>query len=97
MRARARESYRVYVVELDRELGRKAVYVGSTAHAISSRMLRHLQGRKASRYVREYGVRLRPDLAGASGPFSTREQARDAEGRLAGRLRRRGYRVYGGT
>lgn len=93
MSLRPEASFHVYVVELDLP---RSLYVGSTAHAPSSRMLRHLQGRKASRYVREHGVRLRPDLTmGRAGPYATRSEARRWERKLAYELEMRGYTVYG--
>ena len=91
--ARTRAFYYAYVVELG--MPRRSVYVGSTGLPPSSRMWKHLSGKHSSRYVRSYGKRLRPDLAYGVGPFRTRKQARQAERKLAERLERRGYVVYG--
>ena len=53
-------------------------------------------GHRASRWVRDYGVRLRPRLYRNSGPYRTRAEAEAAEIRLANKLRRRGFCVFGG-
>lgn len=69
--------HRVYVGELDRAvLGERkfaaanpdhdprlpCLYVGQTGIPIKKRWEQHLSGVKSNRYVRKYGVRLRPDL-----------------------------------
>ena len=58
--------YRVYVIELDESLrqgtGKPAVYVGQSAKTPEERFEQHLRGERASRYVRDHGVRLRPRL-----------------------------------
>lgn len=102
------QTYRVYVIELDPDVMSKTrfakanpdrredkpcVYVGSTVLTPEERFQRHLEGRKASKYVTEFGVRLRPKLYRNVGPFELREQAEAAEERLAERLRKRGYGV----
>lgn len=98
--------YSVYVIELRPELcekrgcqpgdGRPAVYVGQTADTPEERFAEHLRGYKAAPVVRDYGVRLRPRLYRNYGPYLTRAEAIAAEARLADRLRRRGFCVFGG-
>ena len=98
--------YSVYVIELRPEArikrgcpppnGRPAVYVGQTADTPEERFAEHLAGYRAARIVRNYGVRLRPRLYRNYGPYPTREEAVAAEARLAEKLRRRGFCVFGG-
>ena len=102
-------AYRVYVIELSPEaLGKKrvadenagrredkpCVYVGQTARTPEERFAQHVSGKRSSRIVREYGVKLKPRLYRNVGPFATRAEAEAAEKRLAERLRRRGYVVW---
>jgi hypothetical protein len=104
--ARREAEYHVYLVELSRELcekrgcvgvgGRPPVYVGHTADTPEERFSEHRRGYGSSRWVRDYGVRLRPRLYRNYGPYRTRAEAEVAEVRLADRLRRRGYCVFGG-
>jgi hypothetical protein len=98
--------YSVYVIELRPELcekrgcaasnGRPPVYVGQTADTPEERFAEHLRGYRAARCVRDHGVRLRPRLYRNYGPYGTRAEAVAAEGRLADKLRRRGFCVFGG-
>jgi predicted GIY-YIG superfamily endonuclease len=98
--------YSVYVIELRAELcekrgcpapnGRPPLYVGHTVDTPEERLDEHLRGHRASRWVREYGSHLRPRLYRNYGPYPTREEALEAEERLAERLRRRGFCVFGG-
>jgi len=92
--------YRLYVIELqpdpekDGEL--PAVYVGETTKLPSARFEEHLGGGNlASRHAAKRGIRLRPDLA-PSQKYYTRKASRAAEARLAERLTKRGFVVYGG-
>lgn len=108
-RDKERPAYRVYVIELSPDvLGKKrvaeenprrredkpCVYVGQTARAPERRFEQHKSGKRSSRIVREYGVKLKPRLYRNVGPFATRAQAEAAETRLAEKLRRRGYAVW---
>ena len=72
------------------------VYVGQTADTPAERFAEHLRGHRAARVVRSYGLRLRPRLSRNYGPYATREEAEAGEVRLADRLRRRGFCVFGG-
>jgi predicted GIY-YIG superfamily endonuclease len=91
--------FRVYVIELDDSLrkgtAKPAVYVGQSAKSPEERFAQHLRGERASRYVRDHGVRLRPRLYNAYLPVKTRAEAEALERRVGDRLRRRGFTVYG--
>lgn len=72
------------------------VYVGSTALPPDQRFQKHLtHARSASHHVRKRGRCLRPDLYEGIREFDDRASARAAERRLAHRLEKQGYRVYG--
>lgn len=59
---------RVYVIELDRAVGRRRdpripwVYVGSSARGAEQRMEQHRRGYRSARLVKRFALRLRPDL-----------------------------------
>lgn len=102
--------YSLYIIELDeavRKVKRFAeanstsaprkpcLYIGQTALSPEERFTNHLEGKKASRLVKEYGRRLRmdllPDLAQAAG---TREEAEAQEAKLAVTLRTAGFAIW---
>jgi hypothetical protein len=97
-----RRFYRVYVIELDPKAsprtppGATCLYVGETADTPEERFAEHLRGHKASRVVKRYGVRLRPDIYRLFPLARTREESRRLEARVAERLRLQGYVVFGG-
>jgi hypothetical protein len=97
-----RRFYRIYVVELDPRACRGArpgatcVYVGETAGTPEERFAEHLRGHRASRVVKRYGVRLRPDIYRLFPLARTREESRRLESKVAERLRMQGYSVLGG-
>jgi hypothetical protein len=70
------------------------VYVGQIARTPEERFAQHKAGKRSSRIVREFGVRLRPRLYRNWGPYATRAEAEAAESRLAEKLRGRGYAVW---
>ena len=93
----------VYVIELKMEAcadrgspcggarcGRIPVYVGQTCLTAGDRFAQHQEGVRASRFVRRYGIRLRPRLAGAFGEMATSRESEAAERELMRRLRNRG-------
>jgi hypothetical protein len=102
----------VYVIELDPaactdarshcegKCGKTPVYVGETSKSARIRFAEHQAGHKSSRWVRKYGIRLRPHLAGSFGEMATGVESKAAEAEIARRLRRRAggtrYCVYGG-
>jgi predicted GIY-YIG superfamily endonuclease len=92
--------YRVYVIELDDSLrkgtDKPAVYVGYSVRSPEERFAQHLRGERASRHVRDHGVRLRPRLYRAYPAAASRPEAERLERHVADRLRRRGFTVYGG-
>lgn len=92
--------YRVYVIELDDSLRKgtekRAVYVGYSAKTPEERFAQHLRGERASRHVRDHGVRLRPRLFQSYPVATSRSEAEALERHVADRLRRRGFTVYGG-
>jgi hypothetical protein len=100
--------YCVYVVELadavwnehrfrkanpNYELGKPFVYVGMTGIDPDLRFDRHKAGVQANRYVREFGVRLLPQLYEVYNPMPY-DGARDMEIELAIGLREAGYGVW---
>lgn len=102
--------YHIYVILLDdrikclakvrrlnpyRDREKPCVYVGMTGIKPGERFQKHLSGYKSSRYVKNYGVRLMPELYADLGPF-TYDEAVIAEAGLARRLRAEGYMVVGG-
>lgn len=104
--------YSVYVIELDPEVlacrrfraanpdwcdGKPCVYVGSSALTPEERFRQHLAGYKANRYVRQYGVKLRPRLYQSWQHYETRTQAEHAEEQRALSLCKRGYAVWYGV
>ena len=94
-------AYRLYVIELqpnpERDGEAVAVYVGETAKSREDRFVEHMAGgKRSSRHVAKRGIKLRPDLTPRQ-EYYAREASREAEARLAERLRGKGYAVYGGT
>ena len=107
-RAPRRHHYNVYVVELsDRvwnvarfraanpgyQLGKPFVYVGMTGLDPDLRFDRHRAGVQANRFVREFGLRLLPQLYAVYNPMPY-EGARDMEVELGIGLREAGYGVW---
>lgn len=98
---RSNTAYRLYVIELEpnpeRDGESGAVYVGETVKSREDRFAEHMAGgKRSSRHVSERGIKLCPDLTPRQ-EYYTREASREAEARLAERLRGKGYAVYGGT
>lgn len=100
--------YHVYVVELskdviyeakfkkanpDYEYGRPCVYVGMTGLDPDIRFDKHKAGIQSNRFVREYGLRLMPELYEMYNPMPY-EGAREMEVELAIGLREAGYGVW---
>lgn len=103
-----RNHYSVYVVELSREVlhegkfkkcnpnyqaGKPCVYVGMTGLDPDVRFDKHKAGIQANRYVKQYGLRLWPDLYEAYNPMSY-ESAQDKEVELGIDLRESGFGVW---
>jgi hypothetical protein len=100
--------YHVYVVELDdrvwnearfrranpdRRLGSACLYVGMTGLDPDLRFDRHKAGIQANRYVRDYGLRLLPQLYAVYNPMPY-AGAREMEVELAIGLREAGFGVW---
>ncbi|MBP0589257.1 hypothetical protein J8I87_05900 [Paraburkholderia sp. LEh10] len=100
--------YYVYVVALDDTVWNEArfrranpdyrferscVYVGMTGLDPDLRFDRHKAGIQSNRYVRDYGLRLMPELYEVFNPMPY-EGARDMEVELAIGLREAGYAVW---
>ena len=100
--------YCVYVVELARDVlyeprfrrsnpgyaqGKPCVYVGMTGLDPDTRFDKHKAGIQANRFVREYGLRLLPELYQCYNPMPY-DGARDMEVELAISLREQGYGVW---
>ena len=88
---------RVYVIELDRAVGRRRdpripwVYVGSSAREPADRFHQHLRGYKAARLVRRHGLRLRADLFEDLEPIRGKRAAVAAEQARARELAAAGF------
>jgi hypothetical protein len=100
--------YSVYVVELSRDVlyerrfrnanpdyvaGKPCVYVGMTGLDPDLRFDKHKAGIQANRYVREFGLRLMPELYESFNPMPY-DGARDMEVELAIGLREEGFGVW---
>ncbi len=108
MARRPARHYNVYVVELDdrvwnearfrkanpdHRLGKPLVYVGMTGLDPDLRFDRHKAGIQANRYVRDFGLRLVPQLYEVYNPMPYRA-ACEMEVELAIGLREAGYGVW---
>jgi hypothetical protein len=68
-------------------------YVGMTSNTPEIRFRQHKDGYKASRWVKRYGLRLRPDLYEQYNPM-TYSEAVEMEKNLTAILRNRGHGVW---
>ena len=104
----AKKHHNIYVIELDRAVLKKkkfleanphykgdkpCVYVGMTGRTPEERFQQHLDGHKSSKYVKKFGMRLRPRLYRSHNPM-TYDEACKMEEEKARRLRKRGYAVW---
>ena len=103
-----RHHHHVYVIELSPDVmyegrfrkanpeylrGKPCVYVGMTGLNPDLRFDKHKAGIQANRYVREFGLRLLPELYEFLNPMPY-EAAREMEVELAIGLREAGYGVW---
>ena len=79
----------------DYDLSMPCVYVGMTGQSPDTRFDKHKAGFKANRYVKQYGIRLMPELYECYNPMPY-EAALDMEIELAIHLREKGYGVWQG-
>src|SRR5512143_3331988 len=92
-----RDHYRVYVIELSKDVlyegrfrkanpgyiaGKPCLYVGMTGLDPDVRFDKHKAGIQSNRFVKQFGLRLLPDLYELYDPMSY-DQARDLEVELA--------------
>jgi len=77
----------------DYESRKPCVYVGMTGLDPDIRFDKHKAGIQANRFVRQYGVRLLPELYAMYNPMPY-EAARDMEVELAIALQEEGYAVW---
>jgi len=80
----------------NRDPTKPAVYVGMTGLPVDHRFENHKNGYKSARIVRQYGVKLMPELYEHLNPMPF-EAAAQMEKDLAEDLRAEGYVVVGGT
>ena len=103
-----RKRYHVYVVELSKDVllnarfmrsnpcylhGKPCVYVGMTGLDPDVRFDKHKAGIQANRFVKEFGLRLMPELYALYNPL-TYDEARSLEVELGIDLREGGYGVW---
>ncbi len=103
-----RKHYHVYVVELSRDVllnarfmrsnldyqpGKPCVYVGMTGLDPDVRFDKHKAGIQANRFVRDYGLRLLPELYALYNPLNY-DEARSLEVELGIDLREGGFGVW---
>jgi hypothetical protein len=101
--------FSVYVIELDKEVlknssfrnanpaynkSKPCVYVGQTAKTPEERFAQHLTGIRSGRFVKQFGLRLKPKLYEKHNSMASREEAEAKEQWLAERLRKKGYGVW---
>ena len=102
--------FNIYVIELDEAIwgarkkfreanphynGKKpCVYVGMTSLTPQERFEQHKNGVHSARFVRQFGVRLRPRLFEYHNPLDSKDEAAYWEQEKARRLRNRGYAVW---
>ncbi len=107
-RRRTGVHYHVYIVQLDSKVlerkkfaernpryrqGKPCVYVGMTGLTPEQRFRNHKRDYKANRYVRDFGLHLRPDLYPDGSPFNY-DEAQRMERHVARELRALGYGVW---
>ena len=103
-----RNHYHVYVIELSKDVlyegkfkkcnpdyvtGKPCVYVGMTGLDPDVRFDKHKAGIQSNRYVKQYGLRLLPDLYEAFNPMPY-EEACDKEVEVGIDLRSAGFGVW---
>jgi GIY-YIG catalytic domain len=102
-------SYNLYVIELDKEVwknkrfrernpdykGEKpCVYIGQTARTPELRFEQHKAGKRANRFAKRFGLKLRPKNYRKHQGYEKRNRAKLEEKRLAERLQKKGYAVW---
>jgi hypothetical protein len=105
---KANGTHSVYVVRLSRKVlgktkfaranperdpDKPCLYVGLTGLTPRERFANHKSGYKASRWVRDYGIELLPEIYSDLNPMPY-DQAQRMEEALAEELREQGYAVW---
>lgn len=88
----------VYIILLAKVRGENpgyALYVGETSKKPEERFEQHKSGYKASKWVKNYGVQLLPNLYSHLIPLQ-REEAKRLEHEIAEALKKEEIPVYGG-
>lgn len=88
----------LYIILLSQVNGKDpgyALYVGETSKTPEERFKQHLNGYKASRFVKYYGTRLLPELYEHLIPLG-REEAKNLEGEIAEDLKQHDIPTFGG-
>jgi predicted GIY-YIG superfamily endonuclease len=103
-----RDHYHVYVIELSKDVlyegrfrksnpayvtGKPCIYVGMTGLDPDVRFDKHKAGIQSNRFVKQFGLRLLPELYELYNPLSY-DNARDLEVELAIDFREAGYGVW---
>ena len=101
--------YYLYVIELDKQvgklvkfrkqspkflLGNHCFYVGQSAKKPSIRFRQHKDGYKYNTYVKQFGMRLVPNLYEKYNPIPTQKDAEELEEYVAIKLRQERYGVW---
>jgi len=102
-------AYNVYVIELDKKVlsskkfreknpymnpKKACFYVGQTTHDPIVRFKQHKIGYKANRFVKKYGIRLKPKIFSKFNPIAKRNEAEITEQWIAKKLREKGCGVW---
>ena len=95
LEAAARKARSVRMVNPSTDPNKPCVYVGMTGLTPDERFANHKRGIKAATIVKQYGLRLLPELYAHLNPMPY-EAALQMEKDLAEDLRRAGYAVAGG-
>ena len=102
-------SYYVYVIELDKEVGKlkkfkkqnpdfiygsRCFYVVQSAKAPMLRFKQHKDGYKSNSFARRFGIKLVPKFYEKYNPIPTRKDAEELEEYVAIKLRNEDYGVW---
>jgi predicted GIY-YIG superfamily endonuclease len=93
---RVAKDRRVRAANPKRDPKKPCVYVGMTGLQPEERFWNHKNGEKSARVVRQFGLRLLPELFAHLNPMPF-DAAAQMEKELAEDLRAQGYTVTGGT
>ena len=76
--------------------GNPCYYVGQTGKTPEERYQEHMKGvrYRHNKYVYKYGIKLVPNLYREINPLKSREEAEEAEEKLAIDLKRQGHAVW---